>query len=139
MRQIHFIVSIKTVDNTPLFPSDFNGESFLLETTIKVSTQFKILTKGYSSFPTGLETIICCSNISEAKKYADEICMSIYQIRNTLGSYLDSLGIQIGEIKDNKKSLESAMMDMMMRSMKARGLDFRSIPTINIDLDEMMS
>ena len=65
--------------------------------------------------------------------------MSIYQIRNTLGSYLDSLGIQIGEIKDNKKSLESAMMDMMMRSMKARGLDFRSIPTINIDLDEMMS
>ena len=72
MRQIHFIVSIKTVDNTPLFPSDFNGESFLLETTIKVSTQFKILTKGYSSFPTGLEAIICCSNISEAKKYADE-------------------------------------------------------------------
>ena len=139
MRQIHFIVSIKTVDNTPLFPSDFNGESFLLETTIKVSTQFKILTKGYSSFTTGLEAIICCSNISEAKKYADEICMSIYQIRNTLGSYLDSLGIQIGEIKDNKKSLESAMMDMMMRSMKARGLDFRSIPTINIDLDEMMS
>ena len=139
MRQIHFIVSIKTVDNTPLFPSNFNGESFLLETTIKVSTQFKILTKGYSSFPTGLETIICCSNISEAKKYADEICMSIYQIRNTLGSYLDSLGIQIGEIKDNKKSLESAMMDMMMRSMKARGLDFSSIQTVNIDLDEMMS
>ena len=69
MRQIHFIVSIKTVDNTPLFPSNFNGESFLLETTIKVSTQFKILTKGYSSFPTGLEAIICCSNISEAKKY----------------------------------------------------------------------
>ena len=139
MRQIHFIVSIKTVDNTPLFPSEFNGESFLLETTIKVSTQFKILTKGYSSFPTGLEAIICCSNISEAKKYADEICMSIYQIRNTLGSYLDSLGIQIGEIKDNKKSLESAMMDMMIRGMKARGLEFRSIPTINIELDEMMS
>ena len=139
MRQIHFIVSIKTVDNTPLFPSDFNGESFLLETTIKVSTQVKILTKGYSSFPTGLEAIICCSNISEAKKYADEICMSIYQIRNTLGSYLDSLGIQIGEIKDNKKSLESAMMDMMIRGMKARGLDFNSIPTINIDLDKMMS
>ena len=139
MRKVHFLVSIKTVDNTPLFPSNFNGEGFLFETTIKVSTQFKILTKGYSSFPTGLEAIIFCNNISEARKYADEICMSIYQIRNTLGSYLDSLGIQIGEIKDNKKSLESAMMDMMMRSMKARGLDFSSIPTINIDLDEMMS
>ena len=50
MRQIHFIVSIKTVDNTPLFPSNFNGESFLLETTIKVSTQFKILTKGFFFF-----------------------------------------------------------------------------------------
>ena len=139
MRKIHFIVSIKTVDNTPLFPSNFNGESFLFETTIKVSTQLKILTKGYSSFPTGLEAIICCSNMSEAKKYANEICMPIYQIRSSLGSYLESLCIQIGEIKDNKKSLESAMMDMMIRGMKARGLDFRSIPTINIDLDEMMS
>ena len=139
MRKIHFIVSIKTVDNAPLFPSNFNGESFLFETTIKVSTQLKILTKGYSSFPTGLEAIICCNNMSEAKKYANEICMPIYQIRNSLGSYLESLCIQIGEIKDNKKSLESAMMDMMMRSMKARGLDFNSIPTIDMDLDEMMS
>lgn len=70
MSKRHFIVSIKTIDDTPLFPVNFEGENFLFGAT--------------ASFPTGLEAV---------------------------------------------------MMDMMTRSMAARGINLDSIPTLSSGQD----
>ena len=52
MGKRHFIVSIKTIDDMRVFPSDFNGETFLLGTTAKVGAKTGVIFKGYASFPT---------------------------------------------------------------------------------------
>ena len=39
MSKRHFIVSIKTIDDMLLFPTDFNGEVFLLGATAKASAK----------------------------------------------------------------------------------------------------
>ena len=36
MGKRHFIVSIKTIDDMKVFPSDFNGEAFLIGATAMV-------------------------------------------------------------------------------------------------------
>lgn len=84
MSKRHFIVSIKTIDDTPLFPVNFEGENFLFGATAKASAKTRVIFKGYASFPTGLEAV---------------------------------------------------MMDMMTRSMAARGINLDSIPTLSSGQD----
>ena len=60
MSKRHFIVSIKTIDDMLLFPTDFNGEVFLLGATAKASEKTGVIFKGYASFPTGLELVLYC-------------------------------------------------------------------------------
>ena len=66
MSERNFIVSIKTVDDKALFPSDFNGEVFLF-------------------------------------------------------------GIHVSELTNDERTLEAVMMDMMTRSMAARGFDMGDV------------
>ena len=71
MSKRHFIVSIKTIDDMLLFPTDFNGEVFLLGATAKASTKTGVIVKGYASFPTGLELVLYCKSGQEARMFAD--------------------------------------------------------------------
>ena len=66
MSKRHFIVSIKTIDDMLLFPTDFNGEAFLLGSTAKASAKTGVIFKGYASFPTGLELVL----LRAARKHA---------------------------------------------------------------------
>lgn len=122
MSKRHFLVSIKTIDDTPLFPSNFNGENFLFGATASASAKTKVIFKGFASFPTGLELIIYCKNGQEARKYADEVANSIYKLTNDMGHRIDSFGIHIGELTNDERTLDAVMMDMMIRSMAARGI-----------------
>ena len=136
MSKKHFIVSIKTIDDMRVFPSNFNGETFLLGATAKVGAKTGGIFKGYASFPTGLELVLYCKDVQEARRFADEIANAIYIKTNSIGHIIPSFGIHIGELTDDERTLEAVMMDMMIRSMAARGLDFGSIPTISIGLDD---
>ena len=128
-------MSIKTIDDMRVFPADFNGEAFLLGATAKVSAQTGIIFKGYATFPTGLELVIYCKDAQEARRCADEIANAIYIKTNSLGHIIPSFGIYIGELTNDERTLETVMMDMMTRSMAARGLDLGSIPTLSFDMD----
>ena len=121
MSKRHFIVSIKTIDDTPLFPVNFEGENFLFGAT--------------ASFPTGLEAIIFCKDGQEARKYADEVANSIYTLTNAMDHKIESFGIHIAELTNDERTLEAVMMDMMVRGMAARGIDMDSIPTLSFDQD----
>lgn len=79
--------------------------------------------KGYASFSTGLESIICCKDGQQARKYADQITSSIYMLTNSMGHIIDSFGIHIGELTNDERTLEAVMADMMTRSMAARGIN----------------
>ena len=48
---------------------------------------------------------------------------------------IHSFGIHIGELTNDERTLEAVMMDMMTRSMAARGLDMESIPTLALGVD----
>lgn len=135
MSKRHFIVSIKTIDDTPVFPKNFNGENFLFGATAKASSNTRAILKGYSSFPTGVESIIYCKDGQEARKYADELANSIYGLTNNMGYRIESFGIHIGELTNDERTLEAVMMDMMVRGMAARGIDFDSIPTLSFGTD----
>ena len=135
MSKRHFIVSIKTIDDMPLFPKDFNGEVFLLGATAKASAKTKVVFKGYASFPTGLELVLYCKNGQEARMFADEIANTIYIKTNSMGHIIHSFGIHIGELTNDERTLEAVMMDMMTRSMAARGLDIGAIPTLTFGAD----
>lgn len=135
MSKNHFIVSVKTTDDTPLFPLKFNGENFLVATTAQVSAKTGVLLKGFASFPTGLELILYCNDVQDARKYTDEVASAIYAKTNSLGHIIYSFGIHIGVLTNDERTLHAIMSDMMTRSMAARGIDFDSIPTINFDLD----
>ena len=135
MSKSHFIVSIKTIDDMLLFPTDFNGEAFLLGTTAKASAKTKVVFKGYASFPTGLELVLYCKSGQEARMFADEIANTIYIKTNSMGHIIHSFGIHIGELTNDERTLEAVMMDMMTRSMAARGLDMESIPTLSFSAD----
>lgn len=121
MSKRHFIVSIKTIDDTPLFPVNFEGENFLFGAT--------------ASFPTGLEAIIFCKDGQEARKYADEVANSIYTLTNGMDHIIESFGIHIAELTNDERTLEAVMMDMMTRSMAARGINLDSIPTLSSGQD----
>lgn len=135
MSKRHFIVSIKTIDDTPLFPANFVGENFLFGATAKASVKTHVIFKGYASFPTGLESIICCKGGQEARRYADEVANSIYMLTNSMDHRIESFGIHIGELTNDDRTLEAVMMDMMNRSMAARGIDPDSIPTLSFGQD----
>ncbi len=136
MSKRHFIVSIKTIDDTALFPANFEGENFLFGATAKASTKTRVIFKGYASFPTGLESIICCKDIREARRYADELAGSIYKLTNQMDHRIDSFGIHIGELTNDERTLEAVMMDMMTRSMAARGMNLDSIPILSLGPDD---
>lgn len=121
MSKRHFIVSIKTIDDTPLFPVNFEGENFLFGAT--------------ASFPTGLEAIIFCKDGQEARKYADEVANSINTLTNGMDHIIESFGIHIAELTNDERTLEAVMMDMMTRSMAARGINLDSIPTLSSGQD----
>lgn len=135
MSKNHFIVSVKTTDDTPLFPLKFNGENFLVATTAQVSAKTGVLLKGFASFPTGLELILYCNDVQDARKYTDEVASAIYAKTNSLGHIIYSFGIHIGVLTNDERTLHAIMSDMMTRSMAARGIDFDSIPTIKFDMD----
>ena len=135
MSKRHFIVSIKTIDDTPLFPVNFKGENFLFGATAKASAKTRVIFKGYASFPTGLESIICCKDGYQARKYADELANNIYMLTNSMDHRIDSFGIHIGELTNDERTLEAVMMDMMVRGMAARGIDMDSIPTLSFEQD----
>ena len=135
MRQNHFLVSIKTVDDTPLFPKSFNGEMYLFHTVISTASRIGVFSKGFASFPTGVEAVICCNDVKEAKKFADGVSNQLYAKTNSLGYIIESFGIHIGELTDDERTLEAVMMDMMMRSMASRGVSLDDVPTIKMDMD----
>jgi hypothetical protein len=99
------------------------GENFLFEATAKASAKTSVIFKGYASFLTGLESIICCNDGQQARKYADQITSSIYMLTNSMGHIIDSFGIHIGELTNDERTLEAVMADMMTRSMAARGIN----------------
>ena len=135
MSKRHFMLSIKTVDDTPLFPANFNGENFLFGVTAGASVKTRVILKGFASFPTGIEAVIYCKDGQEARRYADEVAANIYMQTNSIGHRIDSFGIHIGELTNDERTLEAVMMDMMTRSMAARGLDMESIPTLSFGED----
>ena len=135
MGKRHFIVSIKTIDDMKVFPSDFNGEAFLIGATAMVGDRTGVIFKGYSTFPTGLELVLYCKDVQEARRFADEISNAIYMKTNSIGHIIPSFGIHIGELTNDERTLDAVMMDMMTRSMAARGLDLGSIPTLSFDMD----
>ena len=135
MGKRHFIVSIKTIDDMKVFPSDFNGEAFLLGATAMVGARTGVIFKGYATFPTGLELVLYCKDLQEARRFADEISNAIYMKTNSIGHIIPSFGIHIGELTNDERTLDAVMMDMMTRSMAARGLDLDSIPTVSFGID----
>ena len=135
MGKRHFIVSIKTIDDMTVFPSDFNGEAFLIGATAMVGARTGVIFKGYATFPTGLELVLYCKDVQEARRFADEIANAIYIKTNSIGHIIPSFGIHIGELTNDERTLEAVMMDMMTRSIAACGLDFGSIPTLSIGID----
>ena len=134
MRQNHFLVSIKTIDDTPLFPKSFNGENFLFQAVIKSAVRSGVFSKGFASFPTGVEALICCNDFKQARKFADEVSSHIYAKTNSLGHIIESFGIHIGELIDDERTLEAVMMDMIVRSMASRGVSLDDVPTIKMDM-----
>ena len=135
MGKRHFIVSIKTIDDMKVFPSDYNGEAFLIGATAMVGARTGVIFKGYATFPTGLELVLYCKDVQEARRFADEISNAIYMKTNSIGHIIPSFGIHIGELTNDERTLDAVMMDMMTRSMAARGLDFGSMPTLSIGID----
>ena len=67
--------------------------------------------------------------------FADEISNAIYIKTISIGHIIQSFGIHIGELTNDERTLEAVMMDMMTRSMAARGLDMESIPTLSFGAD----
>ena len=135
MRQNHFLVSIKTVDDTPVFPKSFNGENYLFQAVVQAMNRTRVISKGFASFPTGFEAVICCKHDMEAKMFADAVATQIYEKNNSMGHIIDSFGIHIGKLTNDERTLYAVMTDMTMRSMAARGINMDDIPVIEMDMD----
>ena len=135
MRQNHFLVSIKTVDDTPVFPKSFNGENFLFQAVVQAMNRTRVISKGYASFPTGFEAVICCKHDMEARMFADAVANLIYEKNNSIGHIIESFGIHIGILTNDERTLHAVMTDMMMRSMASRGVSLDDVPTIKMDMD----
>ena len=100
-----------------------------------VGARTGVIFKGYATFPTGLELVLYCKDVQEARRFADEIANARYIKTNSIGHIIPSFGIHIGELTNDERTLEAVMMDMMTRSIAACGLDFGSIPTLSIGID----
>ena len=74
--------------------------------TTQVSAKTGIALKGFASFPTGVEFILYCKDVQEVRRF---------------------VGIHVSELTNDERTLEAVMMDMMTRSMAARGFDMGSI------------
>ena len=56
-------------------------------------------------------------------------------LTNKMDHRIESFGIHIGELTNDERTLEAVMMDMMTRSMAARGINMDSIPTLSFGPD----
>lgn len=122
LAELQYVTLLYFSNLLPTF-APVEGENFLFEATAKASAKTSVIFKGYASFPTGLESIICCKDGQQARKYADQITSSIYMLTNSMGHIIDSFGIYIGELTNDERTLEAVMVDMMTRSMAVRGIN----------------
>lgn len=120
MGQNHFLVSVKTIDDTLLFPKTFDGKSFLLQSVIESAQIFNVITKCYSSFPSGFEVLALCDTQEQAKNFTDKVCALLYEKNNSIGHIIDSFGVHIAHVTNDEKMLYAIASDMMMRSIGAR-------------------
>ena len=121
MKQKNFHVSIKTVDGMPVFPPAYDGQKLLFPFVMQAALRIGVLSIGFATFPTGVEVVVNCNDPAQAKGFADALCSLIYEHNNAIGHVIDSFGIHIGELTDEEEPLHAFMMDMMVRSMIARG------------------
>lgn len=121
MKQKNFHVSIKTIDDKPLFPPGFDGDKLLFPFVMQAALKLKSLPVGFAGFPTGVEVVIKCNTQKDAKAFADALSALLYQHNNSIGYVIESFGIHIGELTQDERTLHAFMSDMMMRSMAARG------------------
>jgi hypothetical protein len=121
MKQKNFHVSIKTIDGMPVFPPAYDGQKLLFPFVMQAAMRVGVLSVGFASFPDGVEVVVKCSNPNDAKNFADSLSSLIYDHNNALGHIIDSFGINIGELAGGDDYVNSIMMDMMVRSMIARG------------------
>ena len=56
-------------------------------------------------------------------------------LTNDMDHVIESFGIHIAELTNDERTLEAVMMDMMTRSMAARGINLDSIPTLSSGQD----
>jgi hypothetical protein len=120
MKQKNFHVSIKTVDDKPLFPPTCDGQRLLFPLVSQAAMRVGVLTTGFATFPTGVEVIANCNDTAEAKGFADALSALLYEHNNAIGHIIESFGIHIGELTTDERTLHAFMTDMMMRSMAAR-------------------
>lgn len=139
MKQNNFHVSIKTVDDTPLFPPVFKGASPLFPYVMQVALRTGVLPKGFSDFPNGVEIVLGCKDQKHAKEFADALCGLFYEKNNSMGYHIESFGIYISALTDDERTLHAFMTDMMKRSMQARGItdDGPGFYSIDIDLNDL--
>lgn len=121
MKQKHFHVSIKTVDDKPLFPPTYDGQRLLFPFVTQAALRIGVLSVGFASFPTGVEVVVNCNEPAEAKNFADALSALLYEHNNAIEHIIESFIIHIGELADDENELGDFMMNMMMRSMVARG------------------
>lgn len=121
MKQKNFHVSIKTIDGMPVFPPAYDGQKLLFPFVMQAALRIGVISIGFATFPTGVEVVVNCNDPAQAKGFADALCSLIYEHNNAIGHVIDSFGINIGELTDEEETLHAFMMDMMMRSMIARG------------------
>lgn len=133
MKQKHFLLSIKTIDDSPLFHESIDGDNLLFQFLLKAMNHTKVVFKTFAGFPTGVEAIIWCKDEKEAKNFADNVCLQIYDVNNKAGYIIDCVGVHIGYLTDDDRTLEAVAMDIMSRSMAARGFDLSNIPTVGLD------
>lgn len=121
MKQKNFHVAIKTIDGKPVFPPAYDGQNLLFPFVMQSTLRTGVSSIGFASFPTGVEVIAKCSAPNDAKNFADTLSALIYDHNNAIGHIIDSFAINISELTDDEGELIDFMMDMMMRSMVARG------------------
>lgn len=139
MKQNNFHVSIKTVDDTPLFPPVFKGASPLFPYVMQVALRTGVFPKGFSDFPNGVEIVLGCKDQKHAKEFADALCGLFYEKNNSMGYHIESFGIYISALTNDERTLHAFMTDMMKRSMQARGItdDGPGLYSIDIDLNDL--
>lgn len=137
MKKKHFLVSVKTIDAAPVFHKSIDGDSVLFQLVIQAASRTNVLTKTFAGFPDGVEIIAWCKNETEARAFADAVCLQIYDTNNKVGYIIETLGVHIGILTDDERTLQAVSMDIMMRSMAARSLNLQGVPVLDSDDDCM--